>query len=175
MQAARLLLALTLLVGCANTSVGRPSPAGLTTIVVRGNARNVVLIDPQGRVSRSDSRKGETPIPKCTRWDGGTETTLDDSSESESDEPSDVVTQIELSAPVVGRYRLFAEVGEEGKTSCTVTPVAASRANEACPELKRDAPAASGSYLWTIEFLASSDSTLCPLRVSQATRRPAKK
>ena len=175
MHAAQLLIVLTLLVGCASTSVGHPSPAGLTTIVVRGDARNVLLIDPQGRVNRSDSRKGETPIPKCTRWDGGTETTLDDSSDAESDKPSDVVTQIELSAPLVGRYRLFVEMSGGGEASCTVTPVTPSRANEACPDLKQDASAVGGRYLWTIEFIATSDSTHCPIRLSRPIRSPAKR
>lgn len=101
-------------------------------------------------------------------------TTLDDSSGDESSEPADVVTQIELSEPLVGRYRLFAEVGARWETSCVVTPVAASAGNDACPNLTRAAPGKKGRYVWTIEFAATSDSSVCFIRFPPPIRLPAR-
>jgi hypothetical protein len=171
MLTVRWLLVLAILV-CGGAAGARLSPAGLTIVVVRGDARDVVLIDPQGRVDRSDPRAGETPIPKCTRWDGGTETTLDDSVGNGS--TGDVVTQIELAEPIVGRYRLYAGVGAEGSANVTVTRVTVA-GSKTCPDLKQGAPAAKGRYIWTIEFLRGEGAATCPIRLSRAAlNRPRK-
>ncbi len=151
----------------------RPSPAGLTTIVVRGKAQDVVLVDPRGRVDRSEPRKGDVPIPACTRWDGGTETTLDDSADVETDVeeagPGNVVTQIELARPIVGRYRLYATATEIGALSVVVTPVVSTAQNNECPELRRDLAKGSGRYVWAIDFLSDQGVGRCAVRIAPAT------
>ena len=164
--------------GCIGTTAAdEPSPAGLTTIVVRGHGSDVVLVDPRGRVNRSDAlKKGEIAIPKCNRWDGGTETTLyDDSSAVDEQAQSDVVTQLDLSAPIVGRYRLYAETTDDGNTSVTVTPAANTRANHACPDLTRELQRGKGRFVWSIEFLGDTVRTTCPVRLSGPIRSSTKK
>lgn len=169
MRAGALLL-MVVLVGCAAAATELPSPAGLTTVVVQGKAKNIVLVDSRGRTSRSDARVGEIPIPDCTRWDGGNETTLDDSSDAEADGSGDIATQIELSKPMIGRYRLYADVAKDGETSVVVTPVTSTTANSACPQLKQAGFAGGGRCYWTIEFLPASGKPTCPVRVLRAVR-----
>ena len=162
--------------GCVGARVAdQPSPAGLTTIVVRGQATNVVLVDPHGRINRSSAVKnGEIAIPECNRWDGGTETTLDDSSAADDQAQGDVVTQLELT-PIIGRYRLYAETTDDGSTSVTVTPVRATGVYHACGDLTRDIQKRKGRFVWNIEFLADTGRTACPVRLSGPFRTSSKK
>ncbi len=176
MRAGAWLVGLAVL-GCIGaTAADQPSPAGLTTIVVKGQARNVVLVDPRGRINRSDPlKKGEVAIPECNRWDGGIQTTLDDSSAANEQGESDVVTELDLSAPTIGRYRLYAETTDDDSTSVTVTPVPATSANDACPDLTRELQKRKGRFVWNIEFLPDTAHTACPVRVSGPFRALKKK
>ena len=159
------------------TATDQPSPARLTTIVVRGHARDIVLVDPRGRINRSGVlEKGEVSIPECLRWDGGTETTLyDDSVAVDEDGEGDVVTDLELSVPIVGRYRLYAETTDDSTARVDVTPVPATPANHACPDLTREVQKKKGRFVWNIDFLADTARTTCPVRLSGPYRSSTKK
>lgn len=173
---ARIWLLGVVLFGCTSAAaVDKPSHAGVTIIKVRGAARGVLLLDPRGRVDPWDELKGEVHIPECMRWDGGTETTLYDSTSTDEEPQSDVVTQLELGRPIVGRYRLYAEATGEGSMSVTVTPVPPTSANDACPDLTRSVLKGKGRYVWNIDFLPDSGRARCPVRVSRATRAQPKK
>lgn len=177
MRAKAWLVALIAL-GCIGTKAAdQPSPAGLTTIVVRGHAREVVLVDPHGRINSAGILKmGEIAIPRCMRWDGGTGTTLhDDSVAVDGQGEGDIVTELDLSVPIVGRYRLHAETTDDGSASVNVTPVADTPANNACPDLTREVQKRKGHFVWNIEFLPDTGRTTCPLRLSGPFRTSTKK
>ena len=165
-----------MLFGCAGAAVmERPSPAGLTTITVEGEADSVVLVDPLGRTSWSESEVGDNPIPRCDRSDGGANYDLDAEEAGEGGElPGDVVTMIVLERPIVGRYRLYATAKGVGNLSIEVTPEGptnpAARACHAWREIKGGA----GRYVWNIDFLADTGRGACPFRMSRGGRAPAK-
>lgn len=165
-------LMLVVLPGCIGASAtGRLSPAGLTTVMVTGNASDVVLVDPGGRVSRLVEMETDVPIPDFNRWDGGTETFLEDSTSSaDTRSPTVVVTNLELAKPIVGRYRLYVRVEAGTNTSIVVTPVGALDANFTCKNLNDDAKREQGRYLWYIDFAADVKRKACPVRVSSAMR-----
>jgi hypothetical protein len=165
------LLLVGLLVGCVGAaSSGRPSPAGLTTIVVRGDARDVVLVDPLGRISRSHELETDVLIPHCDRDDGGTETLLDDSTETNATPRTDVVVQLELSKPIVGRYRLVAEAIDSGSMTAVVTLPRYEGTVVPCNEIRSDIQKGSGYYYWNIDFLPDSSRGTCPVGVSRPMR-----
>lgn len=164
-------LMLVVLPGCIGASAaGRLSPAGLTTVMVTGDASDVVLVDPGGRVSRLLEKETDVPIPDFNRWDGGTETFLEHSASADTSSPSVVVTNFELAKPIVGRYRLYVRVEAGSNTSIVVTPVGALDANLSCKDLKDDAKREQGRYLWYIDFAADAKRMACPVRVSSAIR-----
>ena len=164
-----------LLLGCIGAATAsKPSPAGLTTIMVRGDACDVVLVDPRGRVSRSNERKGDVIIPECNRWDGGTETFLDDSTGGDNEPQSDVVTTFELANPIVGRYRLYAKATAAGSMTVVVTPVRLMDVKQACHEMKREIAEGAGRYRWNIDFSADSSQAMCPVRLLGPIRSSTK-
>ena len=171
MRGTCLLLAVILL-GCIGAaSKSRPSPVGLTTIRVWGDANDVVLVDPVGRVSRPKPLDTDIEIPDFDRWDGGTVTTLEDSTGGQP--PNDVVVAFELSRPLIGRYRMFEEAKGGGNFSAVVGLHGA--AAWPCNEVRSDVSKGVGRYVWNIDFLADTSHAKCPVRVLQATKTPKEK
>jgi hypothetical protein len=165
------LLLVALLIGCIGASSdSRLSPAGLTTIVVQGDARDAVLVDPLGRISRSRELQTDVFIPHCVRDDGGTVTVLDDSTGYDSTLRSDVVVKLELSKPIVGRYRLFAEAIGDGNLSAVVTLPLYEGTVVPCNEIRKDIKKGSGYYYWNIDFLPDTSRATCPVRVAPGMR-----
>ncbi len=153
----------------AAVPAARSSPVGLTHIQVQGVARDVVLVDPLGRVDRSERRADERPIPDCNRWDGGTQTSLDDSLEDvPTSDPT--VTAIDLDHPVVGRYRLSMDVTGEW-ASVDVTLMESEPANDSCPDLESEIRNRHGRFVWFIDFAtADSSGTKCQVLMSKPMR-----
>jgi hypothetical protein len=101
--------------GCIGAAESeRPSAAGYATVLIRGAAKNLVLVDPRGQTCRADAISGEVPIPGSSYRDG---------SELEY---GDGIAKIELKSPVGGRYRVFATAtGRPGRIIVTVTSIPA--------------------------------------------------
>ena len=165
----RFVLVLLMLVACEACAQAEsvPSPAGLADITVRGKARNVVVVDPLGRVDRSEKRAGEVPIPDCDRWDGGSQTMLNEKTGEDEEAASDVVTQIDLARPIMGRYSIYADVA--GDAGVDVTLSKQSRANDACPNLERRVKSIHGRVRWTLEFVPVIGDSTCPVRMPKPT------
>lgn len=170
MRTGCLLLAIALF-GCVGaTTKDRPSPAGPSRVMVWGDAEDVVLVDPRGRISRENELDSDIEIPNFDRWDGGTETTLEDSTDAHDSHQNYVVVRFELSKPVVGRYRLFAKAKTAGDFEVIVTPDEYKDATARCKEIRRDIARGSGWYVWNIDFLADSTGAICPLRALEVMR-----
>jgi hypothetical protein len=137
--------------GCISaTELDRPSAAGYTTVLIRGAAKNLVLVDPRGRTCRADAISGEVTIPGSNYWDG---------SELEF---SEGVAMIELKIPVIGRYRVFATAtGKPGPIIVTVTSIPTK------VELRREMRNARGRVCWNLDFLADTSGSHRPFRLSQ--------
>ena len=159
------------LLGCIGAaSVDRPSPTKGATILVWGDAGDIVLVDPRGRVSRENGLETDVEIPDFDRWNGGTKTTLTDSTGHDSTRESHVKVQFELSRPLVGRYRVFVEAKGAGNFGAEVTPNRYGGPAAQCNAVKCDVRNGSGRYIWNIDFIADSSSTACFVRASKATR-----
>jgi len=168
------LLLVAVLLGCIGAAAkGRPSPVGLTTIRVWGDATNVVLVDPLGRVSRSEQLDTDIEIPDFDRWDGGTVTTLEDSTDADGSRPNNVVVAFELSKPLIGRYRMFAEAKNGGNLSAVVGLHGSG--TWPCNEVRSDVSKGVGRYVWDIDFLADTSHAKCPVHILRATRAPKEK
>ena len=172
MMGARWLLLAALFLSCVGAAPeDRPSLVGATTIAVWYDAQDVVLVDPLGRVSRHTERAGERAIPGLNRWDGGTGTDLDDSTGG----GGVVIVTFDLNEPIVGKYRLYATLPGSGKMTVVVTPLGLSTALRACREINGEVADGSGRYFWNIQFLADSSRARCPIRISRAVRRTARR
>jgi len=175
MRGACLLLTAALL-GCIGAaSKVRPSPVGLTTIRVWGDATDVVLVDPLGRVSRSEQLDTDIEIPDFDRWEGGTATTREDSTDASGPRPNYVAVAFELSKPIIGRYQMFAEAKNGGDFSAVVGLHGRNAGTWPCNEVRSDVSKGVGRYVWSIDFLADTSHAKCPVRVSRAGRAPKEK
>ena len=169
----RLLLLLTFLGCIGSTPKDSPSPAKGATILVWGDAGDIVLVDPRGRVSRENELDTDVEIPDFDRWNGGTKTTLDDSTGPAP--ASNVKVQFELSRPLVGRYKMFVEAKGAGNFGAEVTPNRYGGTAARYNAVKCDVQRGSGRYVWNIDFLGDSSSTACFVRGSNAIRAPKEK
>src|SRR5262249_41912726 len=173
MRGTCLLLTAVLLSCIGAAPKGRPSPVGLTTIRVWGDAADVVVVDPLGRVSRSEESDTDIEIPDFDRWEGGTVTTLDDSTDAHGPRPNNVVVAFELSRPLIGRYQVFAQAKDAGNISAVVALHGSNAGTWSCNEVRSDVSKGAGRYVWSIDFLADTSHAKCPVRVSKPTRASA--
>lgn len=142
--------------GCATVastpprSGGASPSAGTLLIHVYGDLRDIVLIDPLGRVDQ-DADTVTSDIPECARWpDGMRELALD---EDVPDSLQVAMTSFELGFVQHGAYQLQAQADRKTdvRVECSFRPEPDSLKVGGARSTRRDL-LSPGHYSWTIDL-----------------------
>ena len=143
-----------------------PKPnAGHVVLKIRANVEDIVLVDPLGRADRDSAGEPLAGIPGCSRWDGGIEEDMEDTTSAEGPD----LMVFELASSMYGRYVLSLRAPQPVKVTIMATLDSRVPGVPPCVDLTRSDSVGVGRHCWALDVRQTVPAGECGMRITPMT------